>query len=216
MKKIKKNIEDLLDEILISEENSKYSLPNNWLWTKFGAVAKLYNGYAFKSKDYQEEGIPVIRISDICGNNTSPQKAVRVPSNLYNEKFVVKKGDLLIAMSGATTGKTGIYNSNEVALQNQRVGNIKELSQQLLYSKFKNYYVFNKSKEILNKAHGGAQPNISGTLIEELSFPLPPLNEQKRIAERVEHLLSKIEEAKNSINCIPELLNNFRIKIIST
>jgi type I restriction enzyme S subunit len=74
-------------------------------------------------------------------------------------------------MSGATTGKIGIYNSDEIALQNQRVGNIKEISQKVLFPKFKNYYVLNNSKEILNNAYGGAQPNISKSLIEQLSLP---------------------------------------------
>lgn len=199
MSNCKKTAEELLEEALVPEEEQPYEVPENWIWTKFGTVAKLYNGYAFKSTDYQEEGIPVIRISDISGEDTSPQNAVRVPSHLYNERFLIRKGDLLIAMSGATTGKTGVYNSDEVALQNQRVGNIKEISEKTLYPAFKNYYVLNNSKEILNKAYGGAQPNISGSLIEQLSTPLPPLNEQKRIAEKVESLLNKIEEAEQLI-----------------
>lgn len=213
-KKKKKTIEELIEEALLPEEEQPYEVPENWSWTKFGTVAKVYNGYAFKSTDYQEEGIPVIRISDISGENTSHKKAIRVPPYLYNERFLIRKGDLLIAMSGATTGKTGFYNSDEIALQNQRVGNIKETSQQVLYSKFKNYYVLNNSKEILKKAYGGAQPNISGNLIEQLSFPLPPLNEQKRIAEKVERLLNKIEEAKQLIEEAKETFELRRAAIL--
>lgn len=199
MSKDKKTIEVLLEEAIIPEDKHSYEVPENWVWTKFGKVAKLNNGYAFKSTDYQEEGIPVIRISDISGEITSLQKAVKVPSQLYNERFLIKKGDLLIAMSGATTGKTGVYNSDKIALQNQRVGNIKEINQHVLYPKFRNYFVFNNSKEVLKNSYGGAQPNISGSLIEQLSFPLPPLNEQKRIAEKVESLLNKIDKAKQLI-----------------
>ncbi|NRG27409.1 restriction endonuclease subunit S [Bacillus circulans] len=214
MSQKKKTIEELLDEALISKEQQPYEVPKNWIWIKFGRVAKLYNGYAFKSTDYHEEGIPVIRISDISGESTSPQKSVRVPFDLYNERFLVKKGDLLIAMSGATTGKTGVYNSDEIALQNQRVGNIKVVNQQVLDPVFKNYFVFNNSKEILKIAYGGAQPNISGALIEELSFPLPPLDEQKRIAEKVEQLLSKVEEAKQLIEEAKETFKMRRAAIL--
>jgi type I restriction enzyme S subunit len=64
-------------------------VPENWIWTKFGIVAKLYNGYAFKSTNYREEGVPLVRISDINGEDTSPQKAVRVPSHLYNERILI-------------------------------------------------------------------------------------------------------------------------------
>jgi type I restriction enzyme, S subunit len=212
--KIQKPYGDLLKDLLLPEDEQPYNIPTNWVWTKFGSVAKLYNGFAFKSTDYQEEGIPVIRISDISAEETSPNNAVRVPTDLFNERFLVKKGDLLIAMSGATTGKTGIYNSDEVALQNQRVGNIKEISDKVLYSKYKNYFVYNNSKEILKRAYGGAQPNISGTLIEELSFPLPPLNEQKRVANKVEYLLSKVDEAKRLIEDAKETFELRRSTIL--
>ncbi|MCT8137891.1 restriction endonuclease subunit S [Anaerobacillus sp. CMMVII] len=212
--KSKNTIKETLSEAVVTQREQPYEIPENWNWVKFGNVAKLYNGYAFKSTDYQETGIPVIRISDITGVNTTSKKAVKVPNELYNERFLIKKGDLLIAMSGATTGKTGVYNSNEIALQNQRVGNIKELNTQLLYSLYKNYFVFNNSNEILRKAYGGAQPNISAALIEQLDFPLPPLEEQKRIAEKIDRLLSKIEEAKQLIEEAKETFELRRAAIL--
>ncbi|MBU8594622.1 hypothetical protein CHH78_05525 [Shouchella clausii] len=199
MAKKKKTMEELLEEALVPEEEQPYEVPGNWVWVSFGSVAKLYNGYAFKSSDYMNEGIPIIRISDISNGKITTSKATKVPKELYNEKFLIKKGDLLIAMSGATTGKTGIFETDDIALQNQRVGNIKEISEKTLDQVYKNYFVFNKSDEILSKAHGGAQPNISSKLIEGLYFPLPPLNEQKRIADKVERLLNKIDEARRLI-----------------
>ncbi|WP_342502192.1 restriction endonuclease subunit S [Bacillus sp. FSL R5-0397] len=214
MSKRKKTVNELLEEAKLSEEEQPYEVPQNWLWITFGTVAKLFNGYAFKSSDYQEEGIPIIRISDISGENTSSKNAVRVPPHLYNEKFLIKKGDLLIAMSGATTGKTGVYNSEELALQNQRVGKIKEISHKVLYSLFMKYFVFYNSKQILKRAYGGAQPNISGSLIEQLNIALPPLEEQKRIADKVEHLLSKIEEAKQLIEEAKETFELRRAAIL--
>ncbi|MFC0298928.1 restriction endonuclease subunit S, partial [Geobacillus jurassicus] len=110
-----KSMEQLLEEALVPKDEQPYEVPGNWVWVKFGVVAKLFNGYAFKSTDYSDEGIPIIRISDLNGMETTPETAVRVPRELYNEKFLVRKGDLLIAMSGATTGKIGIYNSDEIA-----------------------------------------------------------------------------------------------------
>ncbi|MEK4050508.1 restriction endonuclease subunit S [Bacillus sp. FSL K6-2839] len=210
----KKTVDELLEEAKLSVEEQPYEVPQNWLWITFGTVAKLFNGYAFKSSDYQEEGIPIIRISDISGENTSSKNAVRVPPHLYNEKFLIKKGDLLIAMSGATTGKTGVYNSEELALQNQRVGKIKEISHKVLYSLFMKYFVFYNSKQILKRAYGGAQPNISGSLIEQLNIALPPLKEQKRIADKVERLISKMEEAKQLIEEAKETFELRRAAIL--
>ena len=213
-KKKQKSIEELLEEALVPEEEQPHKVPENWVWVRFGYVAKLLNGYAFKSTDYSNEGIPIIRISDLNGIHTTPETAVRVPKELYNEKFLVQKGDLLIAMSGATTGKIGIYNSDEIAMQNQRVGNIKTINDNVLCPKYRNYFVINSSKKILKLAYGGAQPNISGTLIESLAFPLPPMDEQKRIAEKVERLFAKIDEAKRLIEEVKESVELRRAAIL--
>lgn len=213
-KKYAKSAEEFLEEALIPEEEQPYKVPTNWVWVSFGSVARLINGYAFKSNDYCEEGIPVIRISDIKGMDTNCDNAVKVPVSLLDEKFLIRRGDLLIAMSGATTGKTGIYESDEIALQNQRVGNIKEIDENVLYSKYKNYFVIKSSEEIYELSYGGAQPNISGKMIEALKFPLPPLNEQKRIADKVERLLDKINQAKQLIEEAKETFELRRAAIL--
>ncbi|MGG3161525.1 restriction endonuclease subunit S [Geobacillus stearothermophilus] len=206
-KSILETSDDLSEKDVIPKEQWPYEVPGNWVWVKFGVVAKLFNGYAFKSTDYSDEGIPIIRISDLNGMETTPETAVRVPRELYNEKFLVRKGDLLIAMSGATTGKIGIYNSDEIAMQNQRVGNIKTINDNILYAAYRNYFVISSSTEISKLAYGGAQPNISGALIESLSFPLPPLNEQKRIAEKLDNLLEKLENEKQLVLAVEEKLD---------
>ncbi|WP_248930350.1 restriction endonuclease subunit S [Paenibacillus hamazuiensis] len=213
-KKDARSVEELLKEALVPEEEQPYQVPGNWVWVWFGYVARLINGYAFKSNDYCEDGIPVIRISDIKGLDTNTENAVKVPASLLDEKYLIRRGDLLIAMSGATTGKTGIYESDEIALQNQRVGNIKEIDENVLYRKYKNYFVIKSSQEIYELSYGGAQPNISGKMIESLKFPLPPLNEQKRIADKVERLLDKINQAKQLIEEAKETFELRRAAIL--
>ncbi|KJE28137.1 type I restriction modification DNA specificity domain protein [Geobacillus kaustophilus] len=192
-----KSMEQLLEEALVPKDEQPYEVPGNWVWVKFGVVAKLFNGYAFKSTDYSDEGIPIIRISDLNGMETTLETAVRVPRELYNEKFLVRKGDLLIAMSGATTGKIGIYNSDEIAMQNQRVGNIKTINDNILYVVYRNYFVISSSTEISKLAYGGAQPNISGALIESLPFPLPP-KRTKTHRRETRQLIRKIRERKTT------------------
>ncbi|MFC0298929.1 restriction endonuclease subunit S, partial [Geobacillus jurassicus] len=213
-KSILETSDDLSEKDVIPKEQWPYEVPGNWVWVKFGVVAKLFNGYAFKSTDYSDEGIPIIRISDLNGMETTPETAVRVPRELYNEKFLVRKGDLLIAMSGATTGKIGIYNSDEIAMQNQRVGNIKTINDNILYAAYRNYFVISSSTEISKLAYGGAQPNISGALIESLPFPLPPLNEQKRIAEKLDNLLEKLENEKQLVLAVEEKLDLLKQSVL--
>lgn len=74
---------------------------------------KLKNGFAFKSIEYKDEGVAVIRISDIKYGNVKPDKSVRVNEQKDYYDYVVQSGEILVAMSGATTGKFGIYKSLE-------------------------------------------------------------------------------------------------------
>ena len=88
------------------------NIPKHWQVKKLGEVCTLKNGYAFKSDKYIDEGVPVIRISDINSGIVSKHKAVRVFQKNDYENYLVENNDILIAMSGATTGKFGIYKSN--------------------------------------------------------------------------------------------------------
>lgn len=184
-----------LEEALVPVEEQPYEVPENWCWTFLNDVCVFENGYAFKSDKFGKEGIPVIRISNIQENEVDVDNCVYTSETDIEERFIVKKGDLLIAMSGATTGKNGIYTSDRRAYLNQRVGNIKVKSEGVLFPRFRDYFIMSKQEEILNSAYGGAQPNISSIKIGEMLFPLPPLAEQKRIVEQIESLFSKLDEA---------------------
>jgi len=123
---------------------------------KLKDVCEINGGYAFKSTQYKAEGTPLIRIGDIS------EKIVEISDgsvyidddiNKY-DKFIIKKGDILIALSGATTGKFGIYNYDEVALLNQRVARISP--NELVDNSYLFHYM-NKLKDIIySKALGCA------------------------------------------------------------
>ena len=194
-------------------ETSK--LPPNWVFTNLGSILKLKNGYAFKSKDFIDEGIPVIRISNIRDEKIDLSKSAFVSESKILERFLIKKGDILIAMSGATTGKYGVYNSDNLALQNQRVGNFEVFSEKLINKTLIYYLIGRLKKEIEEKAYGGAQPNISSKLIEEIQFSLPPRPEQDRIVAKVDVLMAQIATMQKSLERIPQLLKDFRQQVLT-
>ena len=105
--------------------------------------------------------------------------------NRTEDRFIVAKGDLLIAMSGATTGKMGVYTHEKTSYLNQRVGNIKILDDSLLLPRYRDIYMQSKVDDVLKLAYGGAQPNISASVIGNFDFLLPPVDEQKRIIEAI-------------------------------
>jgi type I restriction enzyme S subunit len=190
-------------------------LPKNWVETELGEILKLKNGYAFKTKDYREEGIPLIRIGNIKQGNVTTEKSIYVDKNDSAEGFIVEKGDVLVAMSGATTGKYGVFNEDIKAYQNQRVGNLKPFAPDLTSKQFIYYLLGGLRKEIEDKAYGGAQPNISPKLIETIKIGFPPLAEQQRIVAKLDELFGHLDVLKTRLNHIPQILKNFRQAVLT-
>ncbi len=194
----------------------KNKLPQGWVECVLGDVLYLQNGYAFNSKDYCDNGICVIRISDIQNNKVNTKNAVKYNKMDIGKCYIVENGDFLLAMSGATTGKTGVYCEKSPAYLNQRVGNLKIYSQKVLCQKYRNYYIMYKRFAIEKKAYGGAQPNISKQMIESLRLLLPPLNEQRRIVGKIEEEFGKIDEGVEKLRFALEQIKQYRQAVLKS
>jgi type I restriction enzyme, S subunit len=107
-------------------ENTKIvdGVPEGWEKCNLGLYAKVKSGYAFKSSWWKHNGVPVIKIKDIQDNtvNLSQLDCVDISNANKAIDFKVVAGDLLIAMTGATTGKIAIVPIADDMLVNQRVG----------------------------------------------------------------------------------------------
>ena len=183
----------------ITCDNGHYTnLPKGWAICKLSDLCRIENGFAFSSNDYKSQGIPLVRISNITHNTIDITDCVYV-EGITDNKFKISKGDLLIAMSGATTGKMGVYLFDEIAYLNQRVGNIKILNKSSLFPDYRNIYMQSKVDEILKIAYGGAQPNISASVIGNFDFPLPPYKEQIRIVETVQRIFDQLDTITESL-----------------
>ena len=180
-------------------DNGHYeNLPSGWAMCKLSDLCRIENGFAFSSNDYKTQGIPLVRISNIIHNTIDITDCAYI-EGVTDNKFKISKGDLLIAMSGATTGKMGVYPFDETAYLNQRVGNIKILNKSLLSPDYRNTYMQSKVDEILKIAYGGAQPNISASVIGNFDFPLPPYKEQIRIVETVQRIFGQLDVITESL-----------------
>ena len=190
-----------------------FEIPDNWVWTTLGSVCNFENGFAFSSDDYKQEGTPLIRISNITDNTVDLNGCVFIQKEI-DSKFVVKNGDLLIALSGATTGKMGVYSTDKVAYLNQRVGNLRIIDTSILCPEYRNIFMYSKSETILKLAYGGAQPNISGSAICAFLFPLPPLSEQKRIVTEVDHLFASVDKIEQGKDELYNIIKQAKSKIL--
>jgi len=173
-------------------------------------ICEIQGGYAFKSNSFQSEGIPVIRIGDIEDYKIELKHTTVFVEHSFLDRysnFIINKDDILIALSGATTGKYGLYRSNNPALLNQRVGRIIP-NKSKVYHKFIYYYMNILKDRILKKAGGAAQPNISPKDIKEFEIPLPPLETQKKIVDILDKAQEIIDKRKEQIEKLDEFIQS--------
>ena len=185
---------------------------NKWNICFIGDVADILNGYAFKAKDFQCKGVPIIKIKNIVPPNISIEDVQYVSRDLYNEKikYALKYNDILISMTGSginqissAVGKIGrVRIKDESLLLNQRVGKLFVKDKNKCDEDYLYYYMTQNSirYDLASSAGGSAnQANISPAQIKSIKIILPPLEEQKAIAKILSDLDEKIE-VNNKIN----------------
>ena len=180
----------------LKDENGK-TFEGEWEEKMLGEMCFLQSGYSFQSALFKDGGIPIFRIANIKNSKISFENVAYYDENFpISEDFWVRCGDILIAMSGATTGKVGRYNYEHKAYLNQRVGNFKILNNAQLNKDYLFQLVnSNLFRNLLEKElEQGAQPNISAKQIENLIFQFPNyLKEQTAIAQVLSDMDAEIE-----------------------
>ncbi|WP_423250866.1 restriction endonuclease subunit S [Helicobacter pylori] len=172
----KESVKKALSFELLSQRKRLKGFNQNWQKVRLGDICYLKNGFSFKSDLFKNMGIPIIRISNISSvdNCINTNDLVFYDPILIDNDYILKQGDLILAMSGATTGKSCLYNLNKIAYLNQRVG-VFRAKTSFCYD-FLVQFVFSelftsRLKLILT---AGAQPNISSFDIEDFEILLPP------------------------------------------
>ena len=198
-----------LEETSIPEDEIPFEIPESWEWVKLGTIATLIGGFAFKSHEYTSTGCRVIRISDISEGGFIEKNVVRYPFNEKLNPYVINRGDILMAMTGGTVGKSLYVRTlpEEGMLLNQRVANIRINA---IFTDYVDYVIKSQHiQSIITDAKNSTNDNISMTDIYNFPIPLPPLAEQKRIVAKIEELLPKVEEygkAQEKLNKLNEEL----------
>ena len=187
--------------------------PNGVEYRKLGEVCEFVNGFAFKSNLFREDGDKIIRITNINGRTIDIDDIKYFHKEDYKaelRQFVVKKGDILIAMSGATTGKIGYYNYDDVSYLNQRVGKFKP-NDKVLLNRYLYHILLANTGALYILAGGGAQPNLSSTkLMDTFPIPLPPLPIQEEIVKILDRFAEYTAELQAELQARQEQYEYYR------
>lgn len=162
-----------------------------------GDYCTVKSGFAFKSSWWQDTGIRVVKIGSINQDDLDLNSCAFVsPDKItFAKDFIVKSGDLLIAMTGATIGKFAMVPIiDEPILVNQRVGKfflgenpVERLP--FIYCQLKQDEIYN---EIINRGQGSAQPNVSATDILNVPCVIPSVEEINKFNATVKPMFESI------------------------
>ena len=193
-------------------------LPAHWHSGCLKYLATIKPGYAFSSDNFVGEGIPVLRIGDITPDGTvdfTDARCLPLEQGTAHADVLVVRGDIVMAMTGATIGKAGWYDSDRPALLNQRVCIFRSIApneQRYLWHILRARFY---AEHITLAAVGGAQPNISDSQLLQCIVPLPPGPEQIAIAAFLDRETAKIDALVAEQRRLVELLKEKRRAVIS-
>lgn len=196
-----KSDEDYSDNSVVVNDDVSYQIPNHWREFSLRAIIDYRNGYAFSSKNMSKdgEGIPVIKSNTIGSKKVifnAKTDYVKETDEKMNKHFVYKDTLLMVMSSQSPNvtplGVTAVYKFDAPALLNQRVLSFKSssiISDLLCY--FINSELFHGP--LSRRAKGSAQANLKLEHILSMNIPLPSFSEQERIVEKIESLMSEID-----------------------
>ena len=173
-----------------------YPLPVGWQWVRLGDVTK--NQYGYTAKALKNDSLPkMLRITDIQNGTVNWHEVPNCEiDNEQKKKYLLQDNDIVIARTGATTGKSyiisnpinSVFASYLIRLQISKPINVRYL-----------YYFLQSDlywQQISELSAGIAQPGVNSSKLKRMPFPLPPLDEQQRIVALLDELFSKLDEAK--------------------
>ncbi len=182
-----------------------FEIPDSWCWTRLKNVGTLLGGYAYKSTTYiSKSSNLIIRLGNVKNDKILYEaNPVYINDDLASEteKYLIKMNDILITMTGTKNKRDYFFSKlvkeddlvNYNLYLNQRVGafrNNKSIEVSFLIKILKSKFVLD---QVFSKETGTAnQGNIGSDTVLNILIPLPPINEQIQITERLEILFDKL------------------------
>jgi len=180
----------------ITEDEIPFALPEGWDWTKLGDIGKSIIGLVYKPTNVTDNGTPVLRANNIVDYKLVETNLVRVNCEVPENK-IAEKGDILICVRSGSKkliGKSAIIDKEGYSFG----------AFNTLYKSSYNEYIhlFLMSTAFTNQINDEKSTGINQLtqgVLRNLIIPLPPLEEQRAIVEKVESLTQKCQALEEEI-----------------
>jgi type I restriction enzyme S subunit len=182
----------------IKDEDIPFEIPTNWIWCRMDDISTIANGSTPKQDSFVKSGIPFLKVYNIKNQKINfDYKPQYIKEEIHLgmlKRSIAKCGDVIMNIVGPPLGKIAIIpNSFKECNFNQAIVMIRPYKVEM--NKWIYFYLNEMSEinSIITKGVAG-QDNISVTQSRLMKIPLPPLNEQKRIVEKIEELFKVFVE----------------------
>lgn len=174
-----------------SVDKEPFEIPNNWQWVRLGHIALKITDGAHNTPHVLDNGYPYLMAKDLTGGSLDFSENRYISEKAHRElhiKCLPEVGDLLVVNIGAGTGNNVLINVDfEFSFKNIAI--IKRPS--FVEAEYLKYFFDAQKKRIFDEqTRGGAQPFLSLSVLNDIPFALPSIEEQKEIVRRVESLFT--------------------------
>ena len=187
-------------------------LPVGWVEVPIGDLCELRNGRAFKPAEWTDEGIPIVRIQNL--NNW--QAKFNHYQGEVDANHLLGGGELLFAWSGTPGTSFGahIWAGGKAAL-NQHIFRV-DFDEFSLQKDFFRYAINQKLNDLIDIAHGGVGlRHVTKGKFEQTEVCLPPLNEQRRLAAKLDTTLAAVDACRQRLDGVAAILKRFRQAVLA-
>ena len=179
-----------------------------WESVELGSVASLKYGFTDTARETGDARF--IRITDITPDGLlSENNPKYIDLNGENKDYLLNKGDIVVARTGATYGKTALFEKDYPAVFASFLIKV-ILPQDLIRNEY--YWIFAQTEEYWKQARslvsGGAQPQFNANAISRVKVPVPSLGEQNRIVNQVRVELGIVEQNKRLIEIFQQKIKD--------
>ena len=198
-------------------ENVPFEVPGNWCWVKVADISSVIV-YGVSESAKSEGKFKLLRITDIQDNavnwNTVPY--TDYPES-KSENYILQAGDILFARTGATVGKS--YLVDDAVPENAIYASylIKVRVSNMIIPQYVKYFFESGFywEQIANNSVGVGQPNVNGSCLGNLWVPIPPIQEQRRIVDKLVSWCLMIDKISVNQELITQQIEELRNHILN-
>lgn len=182
-------------------------LPEDWVITKLGIIFDVRDG-THDTPKYVERGVPLVTSKNLVNNDICFENVDLISeedSKNINLRSGVDNGDILFAMIGSIGNPVLVDIDREISIKNVALFKKEYLFEEITSMEYLYYYLYYIQDEWKANASGAVQSFISLTFMRNEIIPLPPIEEQRRIVEKIEEILPLIKELELQENSLLEM-----------